>query len=98
MTKLKWFSGGEDRSEQAIAIIRLLVNDLNHDMKTNNLRQVLENYKIELEKKDASIPFILSKMNVDISRCLRKYPITLSTFQSDKVKKLTALSNIRYGY
>lgn len=98
MSKLKWFSGGKDRSERAVKIISLLLDELNDDMESKKLQHILNKYKIELNKKESSVPFILSRMNVDISNCIQKENISLSDSQSDKLKELASLSNIRYGY
>ena len=95
MAKIKWFSGGSDRSTEAINTIDQIINEF--DSK-NSLQIVLEQYKDELQKKSTSVPFILSRMNLDISKALRSDPITLSKNQQDKIKRLTSLSNIRYGY
>ncbi|MEG0286710.1 MAG: bacteriocin immunity protein [Vagococcus sp.] len=98
MEKLKWFSGGKDRSEQVVAIITDLLTDLNNDQKTMSLQLVLTNYKNELIKKESSIPLILSRMNLDISNTIKKNNILLSSCQSDKLKKIISMSHIRYGY
>ncbi|STY85495.1 Enterocin A Immunity [Listeria grayi] len=98
MKKVKWFSGGNERSNQAIIIITELLNDLNTNSKSRLLQEVLNNYKEELEKKGSSVPLILSRMNLEISNAIRKEGLVLSDSQSTKLKKLTSLSNIRYGY
>ncbi len=33
MDKVKWFSGGNDRSEQAVALISKLLTELNRELK-----------------------------------------------------------------
>lgn len=43
-------------------------------------------------------PFILSQMNVDISRMLIDNKLILSESQAGQIKKLRELSAIRYGY
>lgn len=98
MKILKWFSGGNDRSEQAILIIANLLNDLSSDHKDNSLQLILNNFKNELEKKESSVPLILSRMNVEIANTIQKNSIILSDYQSNELKKLRAISNIRYGY
>ncbi|OJG79013.1 hypothetical protein RV10_GL001136 [Enterococcus pallens] len=42
--------------------------------------------------------FILSRMNLDSSNVLKEDGIALSTSRSNKLKKLSSLSNIKYGY
>ena len=48
MAKIKWFSGGSDRSTEAINTIDQIINEF--DSK-NSLQIVLEQYKDELQKK-----------------------------------------------
>lgn len=97
MKKLKWFSGGTERSEQAVAIIDELLKNL--DIVQNNILKItLESYRTELKSRSSSTQFILSRMNMDIARAIRKDGKKLSSNQSEKLKKLTAISNIRYGY
>lgn len=98
MGKLKWFSGGKERSNQAEIIITDLLDDLKTDLDNESLKKVLENYLEELKQKGASVPLILSRMNLDISKAIRNDGVTLSDYQSKKLKELTSISNIRYGY
>lgn len=98
MNKLKWYSGGQERGNQAITIIKELLNVLEENKKNDELKKILDKYIDELHKNQSSIPFILSRMNIDISNTIRKNEISLSNNQSDILKKLFALSNIRYGY
>lgn len=97
MSELKWFSGGKERGDQAIIIITDLLNELNNDPKNQALQKVLSNYQDELTRKEAAVPLILSRMNIDISSAMRKDGADLPQPQADKLKELTALSNIRYG-
>ena len=57
-----------------------------------------DNIKIRLKDDGTSTPFILSQMNVDISRVLIDNKLTLSESQAEQIKKLRELSAIRYGY
>ena len=57
-----------------------------------------DNIKIRLKDDGTSTPFILSQMNVDISRVLIDNKLTLSESQAEQIKKLRELSTIRYGY
>ena len=98
MGKLKWFSGGKEWSNQAENIITDLLDDLKTDLDNESLKKVLENYLEELKQKGASVPLILSRMNLDISKAIRNDGVTLSDYQSKKLKELTSISNIRYGY
>lgn len=98
MGKLKWFSGGNERSKQAEDIIADLLDDLKIAAGNESLEKVLENYLEELKQKGASVPLILSRMNVDISKAIRNDGLTLSIDQENKLKELMAIANIRYGY
>lgn len=98
MDKVKWFSGGNDRSEQAVALISELLTELNRELKNDPLKQVLNSYVIELEEKQFSVPFILSWMNLEISNTLKREEILLTTAQSEKMKELISLLTIRYSY
>lgn len=98
VSQLKWFLGGSDRAQEALEIIDDLLYDLYKNSENNTLQNLLLKYKRELESQKTAVPFILSRMNVDIANVIVKNGLTLSDFQSSKLKKLTALSNIRYGY
>lgn len=98
MWKLKWFSGGNDRKKQAESIIIDLLNDLKIDLGNELLFKVLNNYLKELKQKNTSVPSILSRMNLDISKAIRNDVVKLTDYQSKKLKELTSLSNSRYGY
>lgn len=95
---MKWYSGGSERSEQAITIIKALLTDLQDASKGPTLQTVLTTYQAELESKKASVPLILSRLNLAIANALQEDGLTLSDAQAEQVKALTALSNIRYGY
>ena len=97
MPNLNCFSGGLEISEQAINILDELLSDKNSELH-DDLRAVLMNYKGELIRKSSGIPFILSRMNLDISKSLQKKNIILTNTQTSKLKQLTSLSTIHYGY
>lgn len=96
--KLKWFSGGSERGNEAISIVDNLLKDIDSNPTDAPLKQVLLSYKDELEKKESSIPYILSRMNIAVANVVTKNGIILSKTQSSELSKLTKLSNIRYGY
>ena len=98
MSKLNWFSGGKERSNQALALITEILRELDTDQNSQALQKVLANYQNELRKEERPIPFILSQMNVEISNILNKKAISLSNTQAKKIKQLLTLSYIRYGY
>ena len=98
MTPLKWFTGGSERRCEAMTIIDYLLEDINNTPQLAPLKNLLVSYKRRLEEDGTSTPFILSQMNVDISRVLIDNKLMLSESQAKQIKKLRDLSNIRYGY
>ncbi|ORO71551.1 bacteriocin immunity protein [Streptococcus oralis subsp. oralis] len=98
MTPLKWFAGGSERRCEAMTIIDYLLEDLKAAPQLTPLKNQLVIYKKRLEDDGTSTPFILSQMNVDISRVLIDNKLGLSENQAKQIKKLRELSAIRYGY
>ena len=98
MTTLKWFAGGSERRCEAMTIIDYLVEDIKEVSQLTLLKNQLVIYKRRLKNDGTSTPFILSQMNVDISRVLIENKLTLSESQAEQIKKLRELSAIRYGY
>ncbi|MDA9460712.1 MULTISPECIES: bacteriocin immunity protein [Enterococcus] len=98
MSHLRWFSGGNDRRNRAETIINELIADLALDLGNESLREVLQAYLEKLQNDGASVPFILSRMNLDISNALKKAGVSLNEHQSEKLHELMAISSIRYGY
>ena len=98
MTPLKWFAGGSERRREAMTIINHLLEDIKDTPQLAPLKNQLVSYKRRLKDDGTSTPFILSQMNVDISRVLIDNKLTLSKSQAEQIKKLRELSSIRYGY
>ena len=98
MTPLKWFAGGRERRCEAMTIIDYLLEDIKDVPQLTPLKKQLVIYKKRLEADGTSTPFILSQMNVDISRVLIDNKLGLSENQARHIKKLRELSAIRYGY
>ena len=98
MTPLKWFAGGRERRCEAMTIIDHLLEDIKDAPQLTLLKNQLVIYKKRLEDDGTSTPFILSQMNVDISRVLIDNKLGLSESQAKQIKKLRELSAIRYGY
>ena len=98
MTPLKWFAGGSERRCEAMTIIDNLLEGINNTHQLAPLKNQLVSYKRRLEDDGTSTPFILSQMNVDISRVLIDNKLGLSENQARHIKKLRELSAIRYGY
>lgn len=98
MRGLKWFSGGVERRREAIIILEELIQNIKCDSQLLPLKNILISYEYELKKGSISIPYTLSRMNLEISNVLIENALHLSEIQSDQIKKLRELSNIRYGY
>ena len=98
MTPLKWFAGGRERRCEAMTIIDYLLEDIKAAPQLTPLKNQLVIYKKRLEDDGTSTPFILSQMNVDISRVLIDNKLGLSESQAQQIKQLRELSAIRYGY
>jgi len=98
MTPLKWFAGGRERRCEAMTIIDYLLEDIKAAPQLTPLKNQLVIYKKRLEDDGTSTPFILSQMNVEISRVLIDNKLGLSESQAKQIKKLRELSAIRYGY
>ena len=98
MTPLKWFTGGSERRCEAMTIIDHLLEDIKDVPQLTPLKNELVIYKRRLEDDGTSTPFILSQMNVDISRALIDNKLILTESQAEQIKKLRGLSAIRYGY
>ena len=98
MTPLKWFAGGSERRCEAMTIIDHLLEDIKAAPQLAPLKNQLVMYKRRLKDDGTSTPFILSQMNVDISRVLIDNRLILSESQAEQIKKLRELSAIRYGY
>ena len=81
-----------------MTIIDYLVEDIKEVSQLTLLKNQLVIYKRRLKNDGTSTPFILSQMNVDISRVLIDNKLTLSESQAEQIKKLRELSAIRYGY
>lgn len=52
MSKLKWFSGGKERSDQALTLINELLKELDKNPNSQALQKLLANYQNELRKKN----------------------------------------------
>lgn len=98
MTPLKWFAGGSERRCEAMMIIDHLLEDIKDEPQLTPLKNQLVIYKRRLRDDGTSVPFILSQMNVDLSRVLIENKLGLSESQAKQIKKLRELSAIRYGY
>ena len=95
---LRWFSGGKERKNEAVIIIDELLVSLSEDSKYIPLKEFFLFYRKELESSGTSTPLVLSRVNVELSNILIENKLQLSDKQSEQLKRLRSLSNIRYGY
>lgn len=86
MTPLKWFTGGSERRCAGMTIIDHLLEDIEDTPQLAPLKNQLVIYKKRSKDDGTSTPFILSQMNVDISRVLIDNKLTLSKSQSEQIK------------
>ena len=98
MTGLKWFAGGKERREQAVAIIDEVIETIGDKPDYADLKQVLHSYRTELADFRSATPYILSRMSLEISEVVRKDQLTLSPFIEERMADLRKLLAIRYGY
>ena len=92
MTGLKWFAGGKERREQAVAIIDEVIETIGDKPDSAGLKQVLHSYS------RSATPYVLSRMSPEISEVVRKDQLTLSPFIEERMAELRKLLAIRYGY
>jgi len=97
MIKMNWFAGGAERATTAISYMDTLQHSLN-DNEELALKKIIYSYSTELKEQSTSIPFILSRFNFDVSKCLVENSIELSNENKKLVKNISSLSQIRYGY
>ncbi|MGT2756556.1 bacteriocin immunity protein [Streptococcus ovuberis] len=70
MNRLKWFSGGTERRDEAISILELLIQDLKDENHLDSLYSLLISYYNELKNGAGSVPYILSRLNIEMSHVL----------------------------
>lgn len=85
--------------KEAVRILDLLI--ASHAQGYNQSQhfiKVLHQYQDELQSNGTSVPLILSRINVELASVLKEGKITVTPQESDYLKQLRAVSNIRYGY
>ncbi|WP_165212837.1 bacteriocin immunity protein [Streptococcus tangpeifui] len=98
MSKLKWFSGGKERRDNALDLLESIIIELREIDGSESLQKFLLAYKEELEKQKAPIPTILSRFNIELSEVLRNSNIILNNKVREQLDSIRKLSYIRYGY
>lgn len=95
---LKWFAGGKERRDEALIILDKLIASFYNNYGVQPLTDLFLKYKNELKNGGTSTPFVLSRMNIELSRVFTQNEIRLTEEQSRLLKDLRSLSNIRWGY
>lgn len=98
MNRLPWFAGGQERRQEALTLLDQLEKDLEGQRDTADLLKLLSTYEQELEQSRTSLPYVLSRLFVELSALLTKEQLTLTPSQKDCLDQLRQLSYIPYGY
>ena len=77
MTGLKWFAGGKERREQAVAIIDEVIETIGDKPDYADLKQVLYSYRTELADSRSATPYILKQDVTGNIRSGQKRPANL---------------------
>lgn len=96
--RLKWFAGGKERRDEALIILDKLIASFHNNYGVQPLTDLFLKYKSELKNGRTSTSFVLSRMNIELSRVFTQNEIRLTEEQSRLLKDLRSLSNIRWGY
>lgn len=94
---MKWFAGNKERSVNATQILNELADSLNNCEADQALKSLTLQFLAELELQKRPTITILNSFNVEVSNCLLKDHIQLNKQQSDKLRQLRELSQIKYG-
>ena len=71
-----------------MTIIDKLLEGINNTPQLTPSKNLLVSYKRRLEDDGTSTPFVLSHMNVDLTRVLIDNKLSLSESQAEQIKKL----------
>ena len=96
--RLKWFAGGKERRDKALIILDKLIASFHNNYGVQPFKYLFLKYKSELKNGRTSTSFVLSRMNIELSRVFTQNEIRLTEEQSRLLKDLRSLSNIRWGY
>lgn len=95
MAKLKWFSGGKERREEAISIIEELISDLQTNDSAEALSKSLTYYLNEFKTIGTSFPFLMNRMSIELTDVVLRSKVHLTKEQGEKFKELRKLMEIR---
>ena len=95
MAKLKWFSGGKERREEAIRIIEELLLDLQTNDSATSVKKTLTHYLNEFKTNGTSFPFLMNRMSLELTDVVLHSKVSFTQKQSEKFKELRKLMEIR---
>lgn len=95
MAKLKWFSGGKERREEAIRIIEELLLDLQTNDSATSVKKTLTHYLNEFKTNGTSFPFLMNRMSLELTDAVLHSNVHFTLEQSEKLKELRKLMEIR---
>lgn len=95
MAKLKWFSGGKERREEAIRIIEELLLDLQTNDSATSVKKTLTHYLNEFKTNGTSFSFLMNRMSLELTDAVLQSNIHFTPEQSEKLKELRKLMEIR---
>lgn len=94
---MKWFAGNKERSVIATQILSELADSLNNSEADQAVKSLILQSLVELKSQKRPTIAILNSFNIEVSKCLLKNHIKLNKQQSDKLRQLRELSQIKYG-
>lgn len=94
MKKLKWFAGGAERGEVAEEHLAAIIRDLNKP-EEKEFKDLLVSYYLEFKNQSQGVPYIIDRLNIEVSRYLLKTHLKLSAENSDRLQKISELNYIR---
>lgn len=95
---MKWFAGGKERKDNALEILKDLYDSFSEESSEKQVKDLIAKYILEFKSPNRPVPYILNSFNLEISKCLRDNRIKLNSNQSQALKKIRQLSNIKYAY
>lgn len=94
MIKLRYFKGGKEHREEALAILEKLIIYFENDQAIK-LRNVLLSYRKELQDNSTSIPIAISRLNVEIAKVISENEIHIYDENKHLLKALRDLVYFR---
>lgn len=97
---INWFSGGKEKSKNTIDLLIDLHKSFSDSdsYSEKEVCELIKKYIRELKNPSYPVPYILNNFNLEFSKLLRIYKINLTDYQSNLLKCIRKVSNIRYGF